>query len=315
VLLPGPDERRKAAGSLAELPLELQHAFTDHGEFEPMPAPSRMDWLSVSRERGQTFESFARATSPWPHPARRRLYLQPLGDATPDRAALLDVLHGFAAAFFGCGVRLLPPLATPGTVRTRRNRFTDVLQLHTRDLLPVLAARVPDDAWGLVGIATDDLYAHDRWSFVFGEAIVGERVGVFSVARYDPRFYGTHDPPAGILLRRACKVLAHETGHLLGMRHCVFFNCVMNGTNHLAESDRRPLHLCPVDLRKLHWSLRFDMIERYERLRAFWRGKGVDDEAGWIERRLALLTQTGVRLEAAEHTPPASGEDRSGQLA
>jgi len=43
------------------------------------------------------------------------------------------------------------------------------------------------------------------------------------------------------------------------MLHGVFFNCLMNGSNHLAESDRRPLHLCPVDLRKLQWTLGFDI--------------------------------------------------------
>jgi archaemetzincin len=63
----------------------------------------------------------------------------------------------------------------------------------------------------------------------------------------------------------------------------------MNGSNHLAESDRRPLHLCPVDLRKLHWSLDFDIMDRYRRLLAFWREAGVDTETRWIERRLEFI--------------------------
>lgn len=76
---------------------------------------------------------------------------------------------------------------------------------------------------------------------------------------------------------------------MLGLRHCTYFRCLMNGSNHLEESDRRPLHLCPVDLRKLHWAVEFDMIGRYERLFAFWRRAGVLDEAGWVERRLGKL--------------------------
>src|SRR2546428_10758471 len=28
-----------------------------------------------------------------------------------------------------------------------------------------------------------------------------------------------------------------------GIQHCIFFNCLMNGSNHLDESDRRPLHV------------------------------------------------------------------------
>jgi bacterioferritin len=37
-------------------------------------------------------------------------------------------------------------------------------------------------------------------------------------------------------LRRSCKVLAHEIGHMFGLSHCVFFHCLMNGSNSLAES-------------------------------------------------------------------------------
>jgi len=75
---------------------------------------------------------------------------------------------------------------------------------------------------------------------------------------------------------------------MLGMRHCVYFRCLMNGTNHLAESDRRPLHLCPVDLRKAQLALGFDVVERYRALQVFWRSVGVADEARWIEQRLAF---------------------------
>ena len=76
---------------------------------------------------------------------------------------------------------------------------------------------------------------------------------------------------------------------MFGIRHCVYFNCLMNGSNHLEESDRRPLHLCPVDLRKLQWTLGFDIAGRYRRLLDFWRDFNVNDEVYWIERRLAFV--------------------------
>jgi len=93
-----------------------------------------------------------------------------------------------------------------------------------------------------------DLYPEPSWNFVFGQASLRERVGVYSFARYDSAFYGeARDRDyETLLLRRSCKVLAHETGHMFGLAHCIYFNCLMNGSNHLAESDRRPLHLCPV---------------------------------------------------------------------
>ena len=40
----------------------------------------------------------------------------------------------------------------------------------------------------------------------------------------------------------------------------------MNGSNHIRETDLKPLFLCPVCLRKLWLCLRFDCVQRYLRL-------------------------------------------------
>jgi archaemetzincin len=64
----------------------------------------------------------------------------------------------------------------------------------------------------------------------------------------------------------------------------------MNGSASLAESERRPLHLCPIDLRKLQWLLGFDLTERYRHLQQFWRDVGDDEEATWIASRLPAST-------------------------
>ena len=82
------------------------------------------------------------------------------------------------------------------------------------------------------------------------------------------------------------KVLTHETGHIFGLPHCIYFACVMNGSNHLQESDRRPLHLCPVCLRKLQLSVGFDVVKRYRELASFDKEAGFADEAGWLAKRL-----------------------------
>jgi archaemetzincin len=65
---------------------------------------------------------------------------------------------------------------------------------------------------------------------------------------------------------------------MFGIQHCVFFNCLMNGSNHLDESDQRPLHLCPVCLRKLHHSIRFDLSWRSLALLDFARSAGFVDD-------------------------------------
>ncbi len=54
--------------------------------------------------------------------------------------------------------------------------------------------------------------------------------------------------------------MAHEIGHLFGIKHCIFNNCLMNGSNSLEEASSKSFHYCPVCLRKLHIALGFDMI-------------------------------------------------------
>jgi archaemetzincin len=76
---------------------------------------------------------------------------------------------------------------------------------------------------------------------------------------------------------------------MFGMEHCIWYRCLMNGSNHMDESDARPLHLCPVDLQKLQWSIGFNIAERYRRLREFHREECFLDEAGWLDKRIRFL--------------------------
>jgi archaemetzincin len=66
----------------------------------------------------------------------------------------------------------------------------------------------------------EDLYPDPRWNFVFGQASVRDRVGVFSFARYDPVFYGESRSSRyqELLLRRSTKVLVHEIASLTCFR-------------------------------------------------------------------------------------------------
>jgi archaemetzincin len=117
------------------------------------------------------------------------------------------------------------------------------------------------------------------------------RVGVFSFARYDPRFYGERGGAdrKQLLLRRSLKIMVHELGHMFGMQHCIHYACVMNGVNHLEEADSRPQHLCPVCLRKLQWLVGFDPMARYAALEQLYASHQMDGEATWVRQRLATI--------------------------
>src|SRR5437764_3085346 len=290
-----PDEktRRGAEGGLSELSAVLQRALTpDINSFDPIPKPGPSDWLAVHEERGQTFGEFKAAQPNRPMQTRRVIYLQPLGDFVPERSPSIDKLQKFADAFFAMEVKALPPIKIDNSkLTTRRNPYTGNPQILTGDVLSFLKTRVPANAFCILAITMEDLYPEPSWNFVFGQASLRDRVGVYSFARYDSVFYGEPRTPdyETLLLRRSCKVLAHETSHMFGLAHCTYFNCLMNGSTHLTESDRRPLHLCPVCLRKLQWSIGFDVLKRYSSLEGIYRANGFTDEADRSMRRLKSL--------------------------
>ncbi|HEY3055543.1 MAG TPA: archaemetzincin [Thermoanaerobaculia bacterium] len=226
---------------------------------EPLPKPGPNDWLANHPEAGQNFEEFVASRPNRPDKQRNAIYLQPLGDFTSVASPSLALLQQFASAFFMLPVKILGALdIEKEKITSRRNSASGQRQLLTGDILELLKHRVPTDAFCVIAASMIDLYPDPSWNFVFGQASLRERVGVYSFARY------VADDPK-LVLRRSCKVLAHETSHMFGVAHCIFYRCIMNGSNHLAESDARPMHLCPIDLRKLQWSVGFD-VERRARL-------------------------------------------------
>ena len=53
------------------------------------------------------------------------------------------------------------------------------------------------------------------------------------------------------LLYRCLKTACHEICHVLGMTHCPYYECLMNGSNLVTEADKKPFALCPICLRKM----------------------------------------------------------------
>lgn len=291
---PGPEEQRDATGPTNHVSELLRRALETQQDFEPLPPPGLGDWLSNHPEKGQSFEAFVRSRPHRPDASRRRLYLQPLGEFTSGESPSLERLKAFASAFFALEVKVLPALDIAlSAVTNRQNPYTHNRQLLTTDILALLRRHLPLDAYALLGITMEDLYPDSSWNFVFGQASLRERVGVYSFARYDPRFYNQEVGDfENLLLRRSCKVVAHEMAHMFGIAHCIYFHCLMNGSNHLAESDARPMHLCPVDLRKLQDSIGFDVAQWYRGLLEFTRSVGFLDEAEWLSQRLEFIATT-----------------------
>lgn len=252
----------------------------------PRPAPG--DWLHDHPEDGQSFEQYLRASPTAPTRERRHLVVQPLGAASRERAEIVALVGTYLALHFGLPTRVEPAFDAGIPPRhARRSREGGDQLLSGWILDRVLAPRLPGDAAALLGFTEVDLWPGEGWNFVFGEASLDRRVGVWSLHRYG-------DPSKGPeafrqTLRRALKVAVHETGHMFSLPHCTAFRCVQAGINSLEEEDRAPLWLCPECLPKVAWITSTDPRERLRGPRDFCREHGLEAEAEHFERFLAAI--------------------------
>jgi len=125
---------------------------------------------------------------------------------------------------------------------------------------------------------------------------VQNRTGVFSFARYEEKFYSSDRDiisDRNLIIWRSCKVMVHEIAHMFGLRHCIFFDCIMNGSNNLEENDRKPLFLCPVCVRKLQHAIGFQMLNRYQLLAETCSeiGGKFEEAAEWYQKVYKLLVE------------------------
>jgi archaemetzincin len=284
---------RPAARAVATFRADDPAFAEDPEHFPPKRPAEEGDWLARFPETGTTFEEYQSSNITRKTRERNRIVLQPLGPFDERQTHLLQKLREYAAIFFDTPTDLAPNIPLPERGRRRRTpRGPSNEQFSTRVILrELLAPRLPKNAVAYLGVTFGDLYPGPSWNYVFGEASLEERVGVYSLVRYFPSFSGEPDTPAArkTALLRSFKVLGHETGHMFSLHHCVRYECLMNGSNSLEEMDRSPAFLCRVCLKKLAYNLRFDVRARYRRLRALYAREGLDELVRWLDSRLKCI--------------------------
>ncbi len=291
----------------------LDWAF-DGRDAEPMPVPRPGDWLAEHEETGQDVVQFLADEPNRPEPPRDTIVIQPLamvhrkhvGPIQPSLVELVD----YVGRFFVLPVRLADPIVMDRRhVGVRMNHGHE--QWNANDIDGVLREQLPGDAYCCIGVTTTDLFPSSDWNFVYGQASLSARVGVFSLARHDDAFFGGPPSDPVLVRRRGHGVVTHEVGHMFGMQHCVHHLCLMNGSNDREEADRSPLQLCPICLRKLQLSVGFDPAARYRDLAAFYRTYGLLPELAWVNARLARARvspssgfSSTTRTQIFGHSPP-----------
>jgi archaemetzincin len=266
--------------------------------FPKLPQPqNEMDWLVTYHELEQSCQQFFKETPAIEESNIKFIYYIRMGDFTQTNLKFAD-LFDYAKAFFGeNSIKELSDhiqIDIDSSKRLVKAKYRDILtynlkarfhndkfQIQAQSFHKLLKRIMPNDAMCLIAFTDHDLYIEDGDLFVAGLCDGALRVGGFSCFRYNPAlsfsetnwFQSKHKKLSAsldnILLTRSSKLLVHETCHLLGIDHCVYFDCCMNGSGHLEEDFRQSMFLCPIDLKKLWMIFGFDIMQRYSAMLRF----------------------------------------------
>ena len=150
---------------------------------------------------------------------------------------MLAVLEQKLHQVFGWKIRIGAVLPLPAEAFNATR-----LQYEALHIMRALAEAVPKDATRVLGILREDL-SIPMLTFVFGQAQLGGRIALMSLARLQQEFYGL---PANmdLLMERALKEALHELGHTFGLVHCPIPSCVMTLANDIQHVDGKGSEFC-----------------------------------------------------------------------
>ena len=236
--------------AIGDVPQDLAAALCDNN-FRAMPCPQPGEWLAIQKEPGQPYSAYIGQE----HTCRGKISIQPLDRI---RAADMELFFMFASAFFqGTPVEVLPGIPIESLdVDNRENYFG--IQYHAGQIRKKICN--PQGSHCMLAITLKDLYPRESWNFVYG--LAGAETGVFSFIRHRPTDLPDEEAHE-IMLYRGCITMVHEIGHMFGLKHCIYYKCLMNGNN---GDETWPGYLCPVCLRKLQSTLKFNFASRFRAL-------------------------------------------------
>ncbi len=208
------------------------------GVFRRLGRPQPNTWRARYDEPGETAAEFERQHQPIPK-NRNRIYIQPWLTRPEGEPGDLGRIARFLGEFYGRETVVLPTANLPPGTYVPARRQCNALRLAR-----ALVAKRAADAVLVLGVTDRDLFAGNM-SYLLGWGATRGGVAVMSLARLE------RSADSLGRQRRILTLAAHETGHALGMAHCVFYECLMNGAQTPAESDLRPAYLCPVCNAKL----------------------------------------------------------------
>jgi archaemetzincin len=274
--------RQLTTDEQAALPAAMRAQLPLH---TPKGKPEAGEWLHRFEEPPENYRQFIAAGPIRATAARRTIYIQPLGEFTKEQRKIVELSREYLQCYFQLPVKLsdnLPLSIIPATARRDGPIGEQINSIHVLD--KVLKPRLPKDAAVYLAFTASDLWPGDGWNFVFGQGSKQERVGVWSIHRFgDPT---VSDEAFQLTLRRTLRTATHETGHMFSLPHCIYFECCMNGSNHLGEADKEPLWMCPQCQAKLCYATGGDPRKQLKELAAFAEKNGLVEEQKFWQRSI-----------------------------
>ena len=151
----------------------------------PLGAPGPSDWLAQHYESGRGFREYIAAGPVRRTKARQTIYLLPIGEFTPEQERVLQLTAAYMRLYFDTPVTVrkrLPLSRIPQSAR-RKHPNWGMEQILSTHVLDSLRKERPEDVLAYIALTATDLWPGRGWNFVFGEASIHERVGVWSLYR------------------------------------------------------------------------------------------------------------------------------------
>ena len=151
----------------------------------------------------------------------------------------LDDLARFLAPFFAGGCSRSAVVIDPEPAYDPRRG-----QVDCRQLFPLLEKIAQETHGRVLGVADVDLFSA-VFTFVFGESRLNGEAAMISLHRLRPEVYGLAANAELVQVRTQREAL-HEVGHLFGLVHCHYPECVMRFSGSVEEVDLKPSRFCPA---------------------------------------------------------------------
>lgn len=249
-----------------------------------LSVPKPGEWLAEHNESGQSFEKYTQIDPVTISEKRKVIYIQPIGNFTSEEKKIVDKTVEYVGKFFQLKTTMLSLIPEDAIPSDKKRMNSGVEQFDASYIThKVLPKKMPDDGIVVMAITAKDLYPSEDWNYVFGLASYQKRTGVSSFNRF------LTDNDYTLCLNRITKTAVHEIGHMFTINHCKHAVCLMNGVNHLPESDTKPNALCSECLKKLSWNLKYDDKKRFNELISFLNSNHLEKDALLLQRQLEAL--------------------------